>query len=225
MCTLGTTFRVSLSAAIKLPHIEQRLGREEATNLTFLMRANVSTLLCCKLVLPKRTPSWFYWSSEHWMQEEISETAEGNMYLFSVALSTTRRFWFFFFVVSTQHHYTCITPACFLEVSNACVKLALMKSQSLFRENTVHIVSFNNSLKNRPVAVLQTKLMDINSLLDSGSQNSIDSSQWCIDTGYGRALEKLKTSLISSQWLHIMKFCLDTGGGNLQSQDTWHDLY
>lgn len=190
------------------------------------MRANVSTLLCCKLVLPKRTPSWFYWSSEHWIQEEIPETAEGNMYLFSVALSATRRFWFFFCGSnSTSLHMQNNIPACFLEVSNACVKLALMKSQSLFRENTVHIVRFNNRLKNRPVAVLQTKLMDINSLLDSGSQNSTDSSQWCIDTGYGRALEKLKTSLISSQWLHIMKFCLDTGGGNLQSQDTWHDLY
>lgn len=95
-------------------------------------------------------------------------------------------------------------PACFLEVPNACVKLALIKPQSLFWENTVHIVGFNNRLNYRPAAVLQTKLTDITSLLDSGSQNSIDLHQWCIDTGYGRALEKLKSSLtlISSEWLH-----------------------
>lgn len=160
------------------------------------MRTNISTVLCCKLLLPKRIPNRFYSSSEHWMQKEIPETAEGNMHLFSVALPATRRFWFFC-VVTIQHHYTCkknTLPACFLEVSTAHVKLALMKSQSLFWENTVHIVRFNNRLNYRPVAVLQTKLMDVTSLLDSGWQNSIDSSQWCIVTGYGRALEKLKAS-------------------------------
>lgn len=159
------------------------------------MRANVSTLLCCKWVLPKKTPSWFYWSSEHWMQEEISETAEGNMYLLSVAFPATRRFWYFFCGPdSTSLHMQNNIPACFLEVPNACVKLALIKPQSLCWENTVHIVRFNNRLNYRPAAVLQTKLTDITSLLDSGSQNSIDLHQWCIDTGYGKALEKLKAS-------------------------------
>lgn len=132
-----------------------------------------------------------------------------------------------FFVDPTQRHYTRKKiPVCFLEVSNAHMKLALMKSQRSFWENTVHIVRFRNRLNYRPVVALQTKLMDVTSLLDSGSHNSIDSGQWCIITDYGRALEKLKASftLISSEWLHIIKFCLDTGGGNLQSQDTWHYL-
>lgn len=128
-------------------------------------------------------------------------------------------------MVPTQHHYTRKNniPACFLEVSNACVKLALMKSQGLFWANTVYIVRFNNRLNYRPAAVLQTKLTDVTFLVDTGSQNSIDLSQWWIGTGYGRALEKLK--LISSEWLDIIKFCLDTGGGNQQSQDTWHYVY
>lgn len=105
---------------------------------------------------------------------------------------------------STSLHMQNNIPACFLKVPNACVKLALIKPQSLFWENTVQIVRFNNRLNYRPAAVLQTKLTDITSLLDSGSQNSIDLHQWCIDTGYGRALEKLKTSftLIFSEWLH-----------------------
>lgn len=84
-----------------------------------------------------------------------------------------------------------------------------MKSRSLIlrKKHCPNTVRFNNRLNDRPVAVLQTKLTNVTSLLDSGSQNSTDSSQQCIDTGLWKSkfhrIEKLKASdsLISSDFI------------------------
>lgn len=108
-----------------------------------------------------------------------------------------------FLWISTQYTYRSQNynlQSCFQEACNGNLKLALKKSQSLFRENILNIVSRDSTSDwiTDSASALQSKSSEINSFLDSSCLISIKSSQWCILIGYGRAIQNQKPSSVLS---------------------------
>lgn len=108
-----------------------------------------------------------------------------------------------FLWISTQCTYRSQNynlQSCFQEACNGNLKLALKKSQSLFRENFLNTVS-KDSMSDwitDSVSALQSKSSEINSFLDSSWLISIKLSQRCILIGYGRAIQNQNASSVLS---------------------------